>query len=89
MPSDCRSITPCCSMPPTPVKTITSHLRRLADRHGTPLFIIDHDAIRRNYRHFKKHLPRVPGYYAIKANSDQEIIKTLFDEGCSFDVAAL
>ena len=27
-------------------------------------------------------------YYAVKANSNQEIIKTLFDEGCSFDVAS-
>jgi ornithine decarboxylase len=70
------------------VKTIKSHLRKLAGRHGTPLFIIDHDAIRRNYRHFRKHLPRVQAYYAVKANSNQEIIRTLFDEGCSFDVAS-
>ena len=70
------------------MKTIKSRLRKLADRHGTPLFIIDHDAIRRNYRHFKKHLPLVQVYYAVKANSNQEIIKTLFDEGCSFDVAS-
>jgi ornithine decarboxylase len=70
------------------VKTNKAHLRKLADRHGTPLFIIDHDAIRRNYRHFRKHLPRVQAYYAVKANSNQEIIKTLFDEGCSFDVAS-
>jgi ornithine decarboxylase len=70
------------------VKTIKTYLRKLADRHGTPLFIIDHDAIRRNYRHFKKHLPRVQAYYAVKANSNQEIIRTLFDEGCSFDVAS-
>jgi ornithine decarboxylase len=60
----------------------------LAEEHGTPLLIIDHDEIRRNYRRFKKHLPRVQGYYAVKANSDPEIIKTLFDEGASFDVAS-
>jgi ornithine decarboxylase len=63
-------------------------LRSLADKHGTPLFIIDHDRIRRNYRLFKKNLPRVQAYYAVKANSNQEIIKTLFDEGASFDVAS-
>lgn len=63
-------------------------LRSLADKHGTPLFIIDHDKIRRNYRLFKKHLPRVQAYYAVKANSNQEIIRTLFDEGASFDVAS-
>ena len=62
--------------------------RKLADTHGTPLLIIDHDIIRRNYRLFKKHMPRVQAYYAVKANSNQEIIKTLFDEGASFDVAS-
>jgi ornithine decarboxylase len=61
---------------------------RLAQEHGTPLFIIDHDVIRENYRTFKRHLPRVQAYYAVKANSNQEIIKTLFEEGASFDVAS-
>lgn len=60
----------------------------LAQKHGTPLFILDHSVIRANYRLFKKHLPRVQCYYAVKANSHPEIIKTLFDEGASFDVAS-
>jgi len=63
-------------------------LIKLTQKHGTPLFIIDHDIIRKNYRTFKKHLPRVQAYYAVKANSNQEIIKTLFNEGASFDVAS-
>jgi len=56
--------------------------------HGTPLAILDHDIIRENYRTFKKHLPRVQCYYAVKANSTQEIVETLFKEGSSFDVAS-
>jgi ornithine decarboxylase len=60
----------------------------LAKKHGTPLFILDHNQIRQNYRIFKKHLPRVQCYYAVKANSHPEIIKTLFKEGSSFDVAS-
>jgi ornithine decarboxylase len=64
------------------------NLQKLADEHGTPLFIIDHEKIRQSYRNFKKHLPRVQAYYAVKANSNQEIIKTLFHEGASFDVAS-
>jgi ornithine decarboxylase len=63
-------------------------LIKLAERHGTPLFIIDHDVIRKNYRTFKRSLPRVQCYYAVKANSNQEIVKTLFEEGASFDVAS-
>jgi ornithine decarboxylase len=64
------------------------NLIKLAQKHGTPLFIIDHDRLRKNYRIFKKHLPRIQCYYAVKANSNQEIIKTLFKEGASFDVAS-
>jgi ornithine decarboxylase len=63
-------------------------LLELAGKHGTPLFILDHNRLRENYRRFKNCLPRVQCYYAVKANSHPEIIKTLFDEGCSFDVAS-
>lgn len=63
-------------------------MMELVEEHGTPILVMDHEVIRRNYRRFKKHLPRVQGYYAVKANSEPEIIKTLFDEGASFDVAS-
>jgi len=69
-------------------KDMNEKIHELAQKHGTPLFIIDHDVIRENYRAFKKHLPRVQAYYAVKANSDPEIVKTLFNEGASFDVAS-
>jgi ornithine decarboxylase len=65
-----------------------AELIRLAKKYGTPLLIIDHDKIRANYRTFKKNLPRVQAYYAVKANSNQAIIETLFNEGASFDVAS-
>jgi ornithine decarboxylase len=67
---------------------MNSDLLKLAEQHGTPLFILDHDVIRENYRSFKTHLPRVQCYYAVKANSTQQIIETLFREGSSFDVAS-
>ncbi|MBI4809908.1 MAG: type III PLP-dependent enzyme [Ignavibacteriales bacterium] len=63
-------------------------LLELVERNGTPLFILDHKIIRENYRTFKKYLPRVQCYYAVKANSNQQIIETLFHEGSSFDVAS-
>lgn len=63
-------------------------LFKLAKENGTPLFVVDHNKIKENYRLFKKCLPRVQAYYAVKANSNQEIIKTLFNEGASFDVAS-
>jgi ornithine decarboxylase len=64
-------------------------LQDLALGHGTPIFVIDHEKIRANYREFREHLPNVQVYYAVKANSNPEIVKTLFAMGCSFDVASM
>ncbi len=64
-------------------------LQKLAQEHGTPLFVIDHELIRQNYQIFKEHLPYVQVYYAVKANSNPEIVKSLFEIGCSFDVASM
>ena len=64
-------------------------LKSLAKEHGTPLFVIDHDELRANYRQFKKYLPRVQVYFAVKANSDPAIVRTLYKEGSSFDVASM
>src|SRR5882724_2335475 len=64
-------------------------LHSAARAHGTPLVVIDHDEIRRNYAAFKKHLPKVQCYYAVKANAEAAIVRTLYDAGASFDVASL
>ena len=64
-------------------------LQALAREHGTPIVVIDHDVIRRNYAKFRKHLPKVQAYYAVKANPAPEIIRTLYAAGASFDVASL
>jgi ornithine decarboxylase len=64
-------------------------LKKLAKEHGTPLFIIDHAQLRRNLAEFKRWLPRVQPYYAVKANAHPAIVKTLYEAGASFDVASL
>jgi len=64
-------------------------LQELAETNGTPLVVMDHEELRRNYATFKEHLPRVQAYYAVKANPDPAIVKTLFDAGASFDVASM
>ena len=63
-------------------------LDALIREHGTPLFVMDHEKIRANYRLFREQLPDVQCYYAVKANSNREIVRTLFAEGASFDVAS-
>jgi ornithine decarboxylase len=64
-------------------------LLALARRHGTPLVIVDHEVIRRNYANFRRQLPKVQAYYAVKANPAPEIVRTLYKAGASFDVASM
>jgi ornithine decarboxylase len=64
-------------------------LFQLAKTHGTPLVVVDHKALRENYAQFRRHMPRVQVYYAVKANSDPAIVQTLYDAGASFDVASV
>ena len=63
-------------------------LEEIAREHGTPVFIIDHEKIRENYREFREKLPDVQAYFAVKANSNPEIVKTMYEMGASFDVAS-
>src|SRR6266567_4028466 len=66
----------------------TRQLQSVAREHGTPVVVIDHDGIRDNYAAFKKHLPKVQCYYAVKANAEPAIVRTLYAAGASFDVAS-
>jgi ornithine decarboxylase len=64
-------------------------LQALAREHGTPLIIVDHDLLRENYASFKRHLQKVQAYFAVKANAEPAIVRTLYKAGASFDVASL
>ncbi len=66
-----------------------NQLQAIARKEGTPLVVIDHALIRQNYASFKKHLPKVQAYYAVKANAEPAIVRTLYRAGASFDVASL
>jgi len=63
-------------------------LLRLA-KMGTPIVVVDHKVLRENYGEFRKHMPRVQVYYAVKANSAPEIVRTFYEAGGSFDVASV
>jgi ornithine decarboxylase len=64
-------------------------LQAIARKHGTPVVVIDHEKLRRNYAVFKRHLPKVQAYYSVKANPAPEIVRTLYRAGASFDVASV
>src|SRR5262245_55370659 len=61
----------------------------MAKTYGTPVVVVDHKALRDNYAQFRKYLPRVQVYYAVKANSAPEIVRTFYEAGGSFDVASV
>ena len=60
----------------------------LALKYGSPLLVLSTEEIKHNYLLLRKHLPRVRVFYAIKANPDLHIIKTMQELGASFDVAS-
>ncbi len=66
-----------------------TELLKLVEEYGTPLMVIDHARIRENYADFVAAMPRVQPYYAVKANPEPEIIRTLFKCGSNFDVASI
>jgi len=63
-------------------------IRRVTKRHSTPLMLISRNTLRKQYDRFKRHLPNVTPFYAIKANPNPEIIKEFIKLGTGFDVAS-
>lgn len=65
-----------------------AEVKRLAEEFGTPLLVLSVDQVKNNYRYMKEHMPRVNIHYAVKANPDERILRTLKDLGSCFDVAS-
>lgn len=62
-------------------------LRDLADRHGTPLLVLERGALAERLRLFRACLPGVEPHYAIKACPHPEVVRTLYAAGANFDIA--
>ncbi|MBC3767120.1 type III PLP-dependent enzyme [Neptunicella marina] len=62
-------------------------IRSLVATHGSPLLILDCDAVRRQYRALSDALPGVELHYAIKPLPHPAVISTLMQEGARFDLA--
>jgi ornithine decarboxylase len=72
--------------------TLTAKERRLRDlarKYGTPLMVISRSVLRDQLDRFRRVLPRVEPFFAVKANSHPEIIKTMVAGRASFDVASV
>jgi len=63
-------------------------IRVMLRKHRTPFMLIRRAVIERQYHRFRKCLPDVIPYYAIKANPHASIVKTFVKLGACFDVAS-
>ena len=54
-----------------------------------PLLLIRSDQIRANAQRFMAAMPGVHPHFAVKSNPDKRVLKTLYDEGVSFEIASL
>src|SRR3984893_9531781 len=62
-------------------------LKHLAARYGSPLFIIDAQRVRQQYRRLGPALPGVDLFYALKPLPHASVVNTLKGEGAFFDLA--
>jgi len=69
-------------------QNLPKRIRALVKLHGTPLLVIDKQKLIDEYQRFRRLLPRVRLFYAIKANPHPDVIRTFRDLGSSYDVAS-
>jgi ornithine decarboxylase len=62
-------------------------IKHLVSRYGSPLFIIDAERVRRQYRRLAAALAGVDLHYALKPLPHASVIDTLHTEGAFFDLA--
>ena len=58
----------------------------LTQEYGTPLYVLDEERVRRNFRTFRGAFPDADIYYAAKANWNLAILRILASEGAGADV---
>lgn len=54
-----------------------------------PFLLIDRNIVRQKTRRFQAAMPRVHPHYAVKANPDERVLKTLIEEGAGFEIASI
>ncbi|HEY4443012.1 MAG TPA: type III PLP-dependent enzyme [Steroidobacteraceae bacterium] len=62
-------------------------VKRLVTRYGSPLFVIDVERVRGQYRRLAAAMPGVDLHYALKPLPHSSVINTLNAEGACFDLA--
>jgi ornithine decarboxylase len=70
-----------------PAPYAAGRLEGLAAQFGSPLFVIDCDALRRQFHALAAALPGVDLHYALKPLPDRTVVQVLAREGAWFDLA--
>ena len=68
---------------------IKNRLNEIRDKIETPALVLDLDKIEENYKLLDKSLDNSEIFYAVKANSNPEIVERLVKLGSSFDIASV
>ena len=70
------------------LNNIATLIKSSLNKHKTPFMLIRRSVLKEQYNRFRKCLPNITPYYAIKANPNPLIIKEFVKMGASFDVAS-
>jgi ornithine decarboxylase len=72
------------------VRLDTRHIRQaLSQGYQRPILLVDSNLVRNKVRRFKAAMPRVHPHYAVKANPDLRVLRTLLEEGAGFEIASI
>ena len=63
-------------------------LEALAADHGTPLYVLDLERVRENYRRFDAAFPEAHVMYAAKAHTGRAVLETVLSVGADIECAA-
>ncbi|WP_049922730.1 diaminopimelate decarboxylase [Halopiger djelfimassiliensis] len=63
-------------------------LRGLVDDYGSPLYVLDLERVRENYRRLTAAFPDAAILYAVKANALGDVLETLHDAGAGLECAS-
>ena len=61
----------------------------LKDGYTKPFLLVDSNLIRNKARRFKATMPLVHPHYAVKANPDPRVLRTMIEEGVGFEIASI
>ena len=68
---------------------VQRRIRSVVRQHGSPVLAVSQSVLKAQLARFRKALPRVQPFYAIKANPHPDILKVMAAAGAGFDVASV